>query len=177
MKIEIKKVSLEDSMEMAEFLRRFKEEENGFYRPANEEELNNQDSFKQWLVRKMDESAGINLTLGHVQQTLYWIFCDHELAGIGKVRPFLNSQLLINGGNIGYSVISEYRSKGVMSEALRLLLRELLVVYGVQKVLITVQEDNIASRRVVEKNGFILKKIENGKCYYWVELSKNIVDK
>lgn len=172
MKIEIKKISYDDSVEIAEFLKKFKESENGFNRPASDEELKDQNSFKQWLAQKINESEGINLATGHVQQTLYWILCDRELAGIGKVRPFLNPQLLINGGNIGYGVSPEFRSKGIMSEALRLLLRELLVVYEVHKVLITVQEDNSASRRVAEKNGFILKKIENGKCYYWVDLSK-----
>ena len=43
---------------------------------------------------------------------------------------------------------------------------------GNQYVLLTNNETNIASRRIVEKCGGILESINSGSCKYWINLEK-----
>ena len=74
-------------------------------------------------------------------------------------------------GQIGYSVRPTQRRKGYASEILRLTLIQ-ASHYGFQKILITCNEPNSASSRVIEKNGGILEKViphpgfPNVKRYY-----------
>jgi [ribosomal protein S5]-alanine N-acetyltransferase len=61
-----------------------------------------------------------------------------------------------NGGvEIGYNVAESYRGKGYATEAVRLLVREALAQPEVSHVDAETAVDNIASRRVAEKAGFV----------------------
>lgn len=55
-------------------------------------------------------------------------------------------------GHIGFAVVPWKRGKGCATEALRLILPEARV-RGLAYVELTAQEDNLASRRVIEANG------------------------
>jgi predicted acetyltransferase len=39
-------------------------------------------------------------------------------------------------------------------------------------VLVTCDDDNVASARVIERNGGVLEDVRNGKRRYWVELGQ-----
>ncbi|WP_244918731.1 GNAT family N-acetyltransferase [Paenibacillus dendritiformis] len=52
---------------------------------------------------------------------------------------------------------------------LRLLLAEARRI-GLREVLLTCDEDNMASRRVIEKNGGRLTGTADGICKYWIAL-------
>jgi predicted acetyltransferase len=50
---------------------------------------------------------------GRVPQTVYWILDEHDRAvGIIKIRHYLNEQLLIKSGLIGFYVRRDARGKG-----------------------------------------------------------------
>ncbi|MGL5761566.1 MAG: GNAT family N-acetyltransferase, partial [Cetobacterium sp.] len=51
---------------------------------------------------------------------------------------------------------------------------ELLKEKGVYKILITIYEDNIPSRKAVESNGGILYDINEDLCRYWIDNTVNI---
>jgi len=155
-----------------EYLRKIPECENGFYNPASLENLQNLESFMKWLEVKERESLGINLKEGYVPQSIYWVMENEEIIGIGKIRHYLNENLLICGGHIGLGISSCYRGKGVGTKALKLLLEEALKAYGIERVLLTNNESNVASRRIVEKCGGELESIINGCCKYWINLEK-----
>jgi len=55
-------------------------------------------------------------------------------------------------GHIGYAVVPWKRSKGYASEAFRVMLNEARRI-GLGRIEITVDRDNLASRRVIQKNG------------------------
>jgi predicted acetyltransferase len=78
-----------------------------------------------------------------------------ELVGRTSVRFELNDFLRREGGHIGYGVLREHRRRGHATE----ILRQSLVVaraHGVDRVLVTCDDDNAGSAAVIEANGGVL---------------------
>lgn len=78
------------------------------------------------------------------------------------------------GGHIGYGIRPSERGKWYATEMLRLALLEAKKLW-LQKVLITCDDDNIASAKVIENNGGIFERFaeKDGKKKrrYWITLS------
>ena len=98
-----------------------------------------------------------------------------KILGVIDIRHRLNDDLLNNpGGHIGYAVAPGERRRGYATQQLRLALaicREM----GMDRVLITCQKANIASARVIQKNGGALedeRMDKDGLVFqrYWIEL-------
>lgn len=95
------------------------------------------------------------------------IFFDGKLIGIINDTGIENSNV-----EIGYAVHPDYHNKGYGTEALKAVI-EKLFEQGYTAVSAGIFEDNIASRRVLEKCGFILidktEDIEyNGKMHHCI---------
>lgn len=73
---------------------------------------------------------------------------------------------LNQGGHIGYSVRPSARNRGVAGAALGLGLVEAQTM-GITPVLLTVRENNLASRRVIERAGGSYEDTRNGFRRYW----------
>lgn len=81
-----------------------------------------------------------------------------EIVGRTSVRHQLNDLLAHEGGHIGYGVLPEHRRRGYASE----ILRQSLVVAraeGVERVLVTCFDDNLASATVIERCGGVLESV------------------
>ena len=100
-------------------------------------------------------------------------FAGETLVGRVSIRHVLSEFLLKLGGHIGYGVLPAFRGQGYAREILRLslpLAREL----GIERALLTCDENNIPSARVIEANGGVLEDIvEHGpglprRKRYWV---------
>lgn len=104
---------------------------------------------------------------GFVPDTeLWWVDGDAFLGRIG-IRHRLTPILLEIGGHIGYDVRASARRRGHATEMLR---RALGVAHelGIDPALVTCDVDNIASRRVIERNGGVLEDERQGKLRFWV---------
>ena len=132
-------------------------------------------SFSDYLARLSDYEQGYNLPEGHVSSTMYWGFIGSEVVGRLMLRHHLNDVLRKSGGHIGYVVVPEFRGRGIATHMLQLALPRALK-RDIAKLLITCDEDNTASRRVIEKCGGVLEgtsiRPENGvsQCRYWISL-------
>jgi len=130
------------------------------------------DDFDEGLLRLQDHAAGRNLEPGWVADTTYWLVDDGEYIGRISVRHQLNDRLRQVGGHIGYNIRPSKRRQGCGGHILRLVLPEAKQL-GINPALVTCNDDNIASWKIIEANGGKLEnKIElDGRLirHYWVE--------
>ena len=93
-----------------------------------------------------------------VGEDKYWLVDDEKAYFIGEiaVRHRLNDALALRGGHIGYGVRYSEWNRGYGTKMLGLALERAKEMH-ISPVLITCNDDNIASARVMEKNGFILR--------------------
>ncbi|MGW8482325.1 GNAT family N-acetyltransferase [Microbacterium sp. NPDC055903] len=113
---------------------------------------------------------------GFVHNDLYWIAEDDEVIGFVSFRHELNDWLRRFGGHIGYSVRASRRRQGHASAGLRLALQRAREI-GLERVMLTCDDDNIGSARTIEGAGGVLEDVieapEEGHPRlrrYWIEL-------
>jgi predicted acetyltransferase len=120
---------------------------------------------------------GINLKKNYVSSTTYWLIDKDKFIGQINIRHQLNDSLLKRGGHIGFGVAYEFWKQGYGTKMLAMALKKAKNM-GINKVLITCDEDNIGSSKVIENNGGKLENIvenivDDKKIYtkrYWIEL-------
>ncbi|MEG0253977.1 MAG: GNAT family N-acetyltransferase [Vagococcus sp.] len=100
---------------------------------------------------------------------------DNKIIGFSHFRIKLNSFLLNYGGNIGYSIAPSERRKGYGEKMLAEVLKE-APKFNLDKLLLTCDESNLASMRVIEKNQGVLENklfIEDKNKWirrYWITI-------
>lgn len=111
-----------------------------------------------------------------VRDTVYWAVFEEEVVGRISIRHELNDFLSKFGGHVGYIVRPSFRRQGIASEILRLALKtERAKTIG--KLLVTCDENHVASEKTIIKNGGVLENIidvgENlpPKKRFWITLS------
>ena len=129
-------------------------------------------------------AAFVDLVLAHepegdppstrVGSTFFWIASGTDddpgaLVGFLNTRHRLNDFLLEQGGHIGYSVRPSHRKAGHASRALALAVRDAGDRLGIDRVLVTCDEDNHASARTIERNGGVLEDVRGIKRRYWID--------
>jgi predicted acetyltransferase len=101
----------------------------------------------------------------------YWITDGPDaVVGFLALRHELNAWLLEEGGHIGYSVRPSRRREGHATRALTLALRRAAEL-GIERALVTCDDDNEASARTIERNGGVYEDTRNGKRRYWIDTS------
>ena len=101
----------------------------------------------------------------------YWITDEPGVVvGFLALRHELNAWLLEEGGHIGYSVRPSRRREGHATRALALAVRRAAEL-GIERALVTCDEDNAASARTIERNGGAYEDTRNGKRRYWIATS------
>lgn len=100
------------------------------------------------------------------QTTFWWVEGDGYLGRI-SVRHRLTDFLLEVGGHIGYYVVPSRRRQGHATAMLRAVLPRAKKL-GVDPALVTCDETNIASRKVIEAAGGALQDQRGVKLRYWV---------
>src|SRR5438477_470101 len=89
-----------------------------------------------------------------VPETVLWGVSGDEFLGRIAFRHTLNDFLRTFGGHVGFAVRPSARGQGVASEMLRRVLASSRA-RALGRVLLTCDEDNTASRRIIEKHGGI----------------------
>jgi predicted acetyltransferase len=112
--------------------------------------------FAAFIQRLENDRQGIDIPAGWVPASTFWLVQDmNTLLGVAHLRHTLTPSLKHEGGHIGYGVRPSERGKGYGT----LMLEKVLVhakQMDIKRALITCDKDNIASARVIQKNGGIL---------------------
>lgn len=166
MLIKLKELSIEDPKEIFDMIKEIGPGENGFDNGGYN--INFQE-FQLYLKKHINISKAINLEPMYVPQTMYWLYIDGKPVGIGKLRNYLNENLKKVGGHIGYSIRPTERGKGYGNIILSELLKK-AKEKNITEVLLTCNENNLASRKVIEHNKGELESVSQGRCKYWIKV-------
>jgi predicted acetyltransferase len=124
-----------------------------------------EEDFAAFVAKKLADS-----------KTHRWAVADEQFVGRISIHHELNDALRIEGGHIGYDTVPSYRGRGVATEMLRQAL-PVAHALGLKEVLLTCDDTNAASIRVIERNGGSLRETKalgptrRVKRYYWISLS------
>ncbi|MGN6415712.1 GNAT family N-acetyltransferase [Flexivirga sp.] len=143
--------------------------------------LQDREQFSAWVATRASYAdEGTDLPPDRVHDTLSWIVDEREptrILGSISLRHRLNDFLLAVGGHIGYGVRPSARRQGVATAALKLSLEQARSL-GLQRLLVTCQQDNTGSARTIERNGGVLEDVRETPDHgtirrYWVDLTRD----
>lgn len=112
---------------------------------------------------------------GFVCDTIYWGLVGDTVVGRIALRHELNEMLATVGGHIGYIVRPSYRNMGMASAMLRAIL-ETDRAKAEGRLLLTCDEGNAASERVIVRNGGIYESSVSpgpgrpAKRRFWIDV-------
>ena len=132
-------------------------------------------SIEVWLEELKKRSCEDTVPKGLVPSSTYLAVRekDNYIVGMIDIRHYLNEYLTQVGGHIGYGVRKTERNKGYAKQMLKLALEKCKEL-KIKKVLITCDEDNIASEKVILSVNAKLEDIRNvdgeNKKRFWIDL-------
>ena len=132
-------------------------------------------SIEDWLEELNKRSCEDTVPKGLVPSSTYLGVRekDNYIVGMIDIRHYLNEYLTQAGGHIGYGVRKTERNKGYAKQMLKLALEKCKEL-KIKKVLITCDEDNIASEKVILSANAKLEDIRNvdgeNKKRFWIDL-------
>lgn len=140
------------------------------YRKINDEHYFNKykkalENFSDYLNDLNNYSKGNNLPQGEVITSTFWLIDKEEVVGVVRIRH----QEVECAGHIGYDISPNCRNRGYGYKILKLAL-EKSVEIGMEEVILTCNIENIASKKIIEKNngkllGTIFDEEENEYLY------------
>ncbi len=116
---------------------------------------------------------GYDLPAGWVPVTILAAEASGELIGIVSIRHCLNEHLAEVGGHVGYAVRPQFRRRGHATQMLRQAIG-IAADLGLDQVLLTCNDDNLTSARVIERCGGRLTQVlpatpqRETKRHYWI---------
>lgn len=130
------------------------------------------------LLNAYKAERGIDVAPGYASETILWLVDETHFIGEVGIRHTLTPELLRYGGHIGYEIRCSECRKGYGTRLLAMALPYCRDVLGLRRVLITCDDDNIGSRRIIEANGGVLENkvvnvIDRGTILtrrYWIDL-------
>ena len=134
---------------------------NYFPHPYTEEQA------KAWIERVVDEVPIVSLAI------------DLDGEAIGGIGLILNTDVYVYSAEIGYWIGEPFWGQGIATEAIRQMIDYTFYYFDIVRIYAEVFENNKASMRALEKNGFYLEGVRRKSVfknntlmddYIWVKL-------
>jgi len=103
-----------------------------------------------------------------VPVTTLWYAAGSAYLGTVVIRHRLTPELTRHGGHIGYHVAPRHRRQGHATAMLAAAVAYCRDTLGIARILVTCDQANAGSRRVIEANGGLLENVLDGECRYWI---------
>jgi predicted acetyltransferase len=132
-------------------------------------------SLSRYLEVLDELEHGTDLPPDRVPSTFLFAFVGDRIVGRVAVRHRLTDDLRNIGGHIGFVVVPEFRRQGHATAILGLTLRLAHDRLGLERVLVTCDDDNVGSIKTIENNGGVLENVVSPpgggtpKRRYWIE--------
>ncbi|EET62583.1 acetyltransferase, GNAT family [Marvinbryantia formatexigens DSM 14469] len=91
------------------------------------------------------------------------IVADGEI--VGNISVEQKADVYRKDAEIGYMLLDAYRSKGIMTEAVRIICEEAFSTLDIIRITGLVYAPNIASQKVLEKNGFLKEGVQRSAVF------------
>lgn len=172
MNLVLRNLDIHDEKAFREGLEAFSEMELSWYSFIWKPDM----SFQELLDIQRKKTQGIDIPEGRVPDSMLYAFVDGKIIGRSSIRHELNDHLFKLGGHIGYAVAPAYRQKGYATEILKQSLDFCRNVLNLDRVLVTCDDDNLASIKTIEKISGILENKIKAKDEdvltrrYWINL-------
>lgn len=138
--------------------------------------LDSATSYYDWLENINNNLCESTVEKGKVPSTTYFAIrkSDNRILGTIDIRHRLNEYLKQRGGHIGYGIRPTERRKGYATKMLSLAIDECKKL-GINKILLTCDKENVASRSTILKNAGILENEvteSNGNVFqrFWISI-------
>ena len=107
-----------------------------------------------------------------VPVTTFWYTDGLLYLGTVIVRHRLTPELARDGGHVGYHVAPRHRRHGHGTAMLTAAVGYCRGELGLQRILVTCDNSNTGSKRVIEASGGVLENAVDGVCRYWINGTK-----
>lgn len=181
MNLFLKEPSLEDKEEIINMCEEFaNDNKKDNFEGTSNLEMVLSDGYEKWLEKtKVDKH--VEDTKPEWSNTTRYILIDSNghVYGCCALRHHLKGELLNIGGNISYSIRPSERGNGYGTIQLMLLLKKASEL-GLNKVFITCRENNIGSKKTIEKCFYQLASPVESRTpgvlelRYWVDIDKTL---
>lgn len=125
-----------------------------------------------------DEFTGQMMFFAALKRNLtYLIQFNDVIVGSVAFETFNNSEneVIHDTLEIGYMLKNQYANKKIMTNAVGLAVKIAFLNLNCRQLIAYVEKNNVASKRVLEKNGFkMMNNVNDEKIMY--KLTKNIID-
>lgn len=131
-------------------------------------------TIEEYIQRRLDHAKGKNLPKDWIPASTYWLIEERECIGETSIRHELTEHLRNVGGQIGYWIRPSRRKQGYGTVILRLALQKARDL-GLRKIVITCDETNVPSRKIIERNGGVFERAYDmgrdapKKLIYWID--------
>jgi len=159
----LKEAGMGDAAQIYAFYSQLPADENGLTNPyAGMDEA---EFVKDALPVIIANARGEMLPEGFVPATEYFLWEDHEIVGLFRLRHHLNDFLRENAGHVGFAIRKDCRGRGLAQKGLMLLLARAKEIIPEDEVYMSVNRDNPASLAVQKKCGAKIVRSDEGKHY------------
>ncbi|KHF39088.1 hypothetical protein LQ50_17440 [Halalkalibacter okhensis] len=145
------------SLEYAEQLLEFEVENRIFFEkmvPGRGDQYYKKDTFLTFLSELLGEQDR-----GEGQ---YYLILSKDKTILGRINLFNVKENPYFSADIGYRIGQKYLRSGIASKSVEMLMRKLKAKYNQLNISAKTTSHNYGSKKILEKNGFVLDEVEVG---------------